>query len=143
MNFFDAWIKNSKAINNLLPRWDNILIWINNFFQNLQIEHNDNNPRKDLRVILIFLFSYLSVLFGMYADESFSYIQKEEMDRRILETEQQVSQALSELFKEVNIASFSVLNKLHVLWYSLYECVSDLKKNKKKNFFFKKMAQSL
>lgn len=51
--------------------------------------------------LLILLFCLFLVLFGMYADETFSYIQKEEMDRRILETEQQVSQSLSELFKEV------------------------------------------
>lgn len=49
------------------------------------------------------LFSYLllTVIFGMYADESYSYIQKDEMDHRVLDTEGHVSPALSDLFREV------------------------------------------
>lgn len=42
------------------------------------------------------------VLFGMYADDSYSYVQKEEMDRLVLESEGQISVALSDLFQEVN-----------------------------------------
>ena len=38
----------------------------------------------------------------MYADENYSYVQKDEMDRRVLETEGHVSQALSSLFREVS-----------------------------------------
>lgn len=41
------------------------------------------------------------MIFGMYADDSYSNVLKEEMDRRILETEGQVSHAVSELFSEV------------------------------------------
>lgn len=68
-------------------------------------------PFKDLLCGLVILTrgmreEKIKLLFGMYADESFSYIQKEEMDRRILETEQQVSQALSELFKECDQVSY-------------------------------------
>lgn len=37
----------------------------------------------------------------MYADESYSYVQKDEMDRKVLETEGHVSPALSSLFREV------------------------------------------
>lgn len=43
------------------------------------------------------------VLFGMYADDSYSYVQKEEMDRLVLESEGQISVALSDLFQEVKI----------------------------------------
>lgn len=42
-----------------------------------------------------------AVIFGMYADESYSYVQKDEMDRKVLETEGHVSPALSSLFREV------------------------------------------
>jgi hypothetical protein len=42
-----------------------------------------------------------SVIFGMYADDSYSFVQKDEMDRCIIETEGQVSHAVSELFLEV------------------------------------------
>lgn len=38
----------------------------------------------------------------MYADDSYSYVQKEEMDRLVLESEGQISVALSDLFQEVN-----------------------------------------
>lgn len=44
-----------------------------------------------------------AVLFGMYADDSYSYVQKEEMDRLVLESEGQISVALSDLFQEVKI----------------------------------------
>jgi hypothetical protein len=44
-----------------------------------------------------------SVLFGMYADDSYSYVQKEEMDKLVLDSEGQVSNALSDLFLEVNL----------------------------------------
>lgn len=39
----------------------------------------------------------------MYADDSYSYVQKEEMDRLVLESEGQISVALSDLFQEVKI----------------------------------------
>ncbi|CAI9715032.1 ubiquitin carboxyl-terminal hydrolase 32-like [Octopus vulgaris] len=58
----------------------------------------------------------IKLLFGMYADEAFSYIQKEEMDRRILETEQQVSQSLSELFKECDQVTYEQFSS----WVSLH-----------------------
>ena len=51
------------------------------------------------------------VLFGMYADDSYSYVQKEEMDRLVLESEGQVSSALSDLFQEVIVCE--VLNIKH------------------------------
>lgn len=38
----------------------------------------------------------------MYADDSYSYVQKEEMDRLVLESEGQISVALSDLFQEVS-----------------------------------------
>lgn len=37
----------------------------------------------------------------MYADDSYTMVQKDEMDRRIIETEGQVSNAVSELFSDV------------------------------------------
>lgn len=43
----------------------------------------------------------VAVIFGMYADESYSYVQKDEMDRKVLETEGHVSPALCDLFREV------------------------------------------
>lgn len=43
-----------------------------------------------------------SVLFGMYADDSYSYVQKDEMDKLVLDSEGQISSALSDLFLEVN-----------------------------------------
>lgn len=39
----------------------------------------------------------------MYADDSYSYVQKEEMDRLVLESEGKISVALSDLFQEVKI----------------------------------------
>ena len=39
----------------------------------------------------------------MYADESYSYVQKDEMDRKVLETEGHVSSALCDLFNEVRL----------------------------------------
>ena len=39
----------------------------------------------------------------MYADETCSFIQKDEMDGRVLETEGHVSPALSQLFKDVSV----------------------------------------
>lgn len=49
-----------------------------------------------------------SVIFGMYADDSYSFVQKEEMDRCIIETEGQVSHAVSELFLEVLYVQFNL-----------------------------------
>ena len=46
----------------------------------------------------------------MYADESYSYVQKDEMDRRVLETEGQVSPALSSLFREVRSALLTAVH---------------------------------
>ncbi|XP_071094049.1 ubiquitin carboxyl-terminal hydrolase 32-like isoform X1 [Haliotis cracherodii] len=48
----------------------------------------------------------IKLIFGMYADESYSFVQKDEMDRRILETEGQVSTALSSLFRESDQVGF-------------------------------------
>lgn len=47
----------------------------------------------------------------MYADDSYSYVQKDEMDRLVLESEGQVSSALSDLFQEVIVCE--VLNVKH------------------------------
>ncbi|KAK7480047.1 hypothetical protein BaRGS_00028684 [Batillaria attramentaria] len=48
----------------------------------------------------------IKLIFGMYADESYSYVQKDEMDRKVLETEGHVSPALSNLFKESDQVSY-------------------------------------
>ncbi|OWF52140.1 Ubiquitin carboxyl-terminal hydrolase 32 [Mizuhopecten yessoensis] len=48
----------------------------------------------------------IKLIFGMYADESYTYVQKDDMDRRILETEGQVSTALSDLFLESDQVGF-------------------------------------
>lgn len=48
-----------------------------------------------------YLVSFL-VLFGLYANEALTHVQKEEMDRLVLATEGQVPQALSDLFKDVS-----------------------------------------
>lgn len=42
----------------------------------------------------------IKLIFGMYADESYSYVQKDEMDRKVLESEGHVSPALCDLFRE-------------------------------------------
>lgn len=42
----------------------------------------------------------IRLIFGMYADDTFSYVQKDEMDRKILATEEQVPPSLSELFAQ-------------------------------------------
>ncbi|XP_041349176.1 ubiquitin carboxyl-terminal hydrolase 32-like [Gigantopelta aegis] len=58
----------------------------------------------------------IKLIFGMYADESYSYVQKDEMDRRVLETEGQVSPALSTLFREsdqVNFETFYQWVRIH------------------------------
>jgi len=46
---------------------------------------------------------FISVIFGMYADDSFSVIQKDDMDRKIIATEEQVPPSLSQLFADVRI----------------------------------------
>ncbi|KAL3857432.1 hypothetical protein ACJMK2_012103, partial [Sinanodonta woodiana] len=48
----------------------------------------------------------IKLIFGMYSDDSFSYIQKDEMDRRIIATEEQVSSDIAELFRESDQVSF-------------------------------------
>ena len=45
---------------------------------------------------------YISVIFGMFADETFSYVQKDDMDRKIVAIEDQIPHALSDLFLEVS-----------------------------------------
>ncbi|KAK6968759.1 Ubiquitin carboxyl-terminal hydrolase 32, partial [Biomphalaria glabrata] len=58
----------------------------------------------------------MKLIFAMYCDESCSYVQKDEMDRRVLETEGQVSSALCSLFKEsdqVSYEQFSAWLKQH------------------------------
>ncbi|KAJ8312078.1 hypothetical protein KUTeg_009451 [Tegillarca granosa] len=42
----------------------------------------------------------IKLVFGMYSDDTYSYVQKDEMDRKVLETEGQVSGALSTLFAD-------------------------------------------
>ncbi|XP_076452524.1 ubiquitin carboxyl-terminal hydrolase 32-like isoform X2 [Babylonia areolata] len=42
----------------------------------------------------------IKLIFGMYADETYSYVQKDEMDRKVLESEGHVSPALCDLFRE-------------------------------------------
>ncbi|ESO97937.1 hypothetical protein LOTGIDRAFT_153048 [Lottia gigantea] len=42
----------------------------------------------------------MKLIFGVYADDSFSFVQKDETDKRILETEGQISTAVSDLFRE-------------------------------------------
>ena len=49
-------------------------------------------------------------MFGLYANEALTHVEKEEMDRLVLATEGQVPPALSELFKDVSLgATFSSL----------------------------------
>ena len=43
------------------------------------------------------------MVFGMFADESFSYVQKDDMDRKIVGIEEQIPPALSQLFLEVRV----------------------------------------
>ena len=50
----------------------------------------------------IWVIVILVVIFGMYADDTYSFVQKDEMDRRVLETEGQVSSSLSSLFHDVS-----------------------------------------
>ncbi len=45
----------------------------------------------------------VSVLFGVYANEALTHVQKEEMDSLVLSTEGQAPQELSDLFREVSI----------------------------------------
>ncbi|KAL8573322.1 hypothetical protein ACOMHN_032784 [Nucella lapillus] len=42
----------------------------------------------------------IKLIFGMYADESYSFVQKDDMDRKVLESEGHVSPALCDLFRE-------------------------------------------
>ena len=47
----------------------------------------------------------------MFADESFSYVQKDDMDRKIVAIEDQIPHALSDLFLEVgDIVTIVTLN---------------------------------
>ncbi|BFZ19073.1 hypothetical protein BsWGS_22113 [Bradybaena similaris] len=58
----------------------------------------------------------IKLIFAMYCDETYSYVQKDEMDRRVLESEGQVSQALCSLFREsdqVSYEQFSYWLKSH------------------------------
>ncbi|KAK7088275.1 hypothetical protein V1264_022210 [Littorina saxatilis] len=48
----------------------------------------------------------IKLIFGIYADESYTFIQKDEMDRKVLETEGHVSPALCNLFRESDQVSF-------------------------------------
>ncbi|CAG2247856.1 USP6_32 [Mytilus edulis] len=48
----------------------------------------------------------IKLIFGMYADDSYTMVQKDEMDRRIIETEGQVSHAVSELFSDRDQVTF-------------------------------------
>ncbi|XP_005089176.1 ubiquitin carboxyl-terminal hydrolase 32 [Aplysia californica] len=78
-------------------------------------------PFKDLLCGLVILTKgtreeKIKLIFGMYCDDSCTYVQKDEMDRRVLETEGQVSPALSSLFKvsdQVSYDQFSMWLKLH------------------------------
>ncbi|KAJ8312385.1 hypothetical protein KUTeg_009758 [Tegillarca granosa] len=51
--------------------------------------------------MICIVFDFFIVVFGMYSDDTYSYVQKDEMDRKVLETEGQVSGALSTLFADV------------------------------------------
>ncbi|CAL1537349.1 unnamed protein product, partial [Lymnaea stagnalis] len=58
----------------------------------------------------------MKLIFAMYCDESCSYVQKSEMDRRVIDIEGQISPALSTLFQEcdqVSYEQFSQWLKLH------------------------------
>ena len=46
---------------------------------------------------------YVTVIFGLYANESLSHVQKEQMDALVLATEGQVPQELSDLFRDVSM----------------------------------------
>ncbi|GFR71289.1 ubiquitin carboxyl-terminal hydrolase 32 [Elysia marginata] len=48
----------------------------------------------------------MKLIFGMYCDDSCTFVQKDEMDRRVLESERQISPALSTLFRESDQVSF-------------------------------------
>ena len=48
-------------------------------------------------------------MFGLYANEALTHVQKEEMDRIVLATERQVPQALSQLFLDVSRPQQKVL----------------------------------
>ncbi|XP_059179325.1 ubiquitin carboxyl-terminal hydrolase 32-like isoform X2 [Physella acuta] len=48
----------------------------------------------------------MKLIFAMYCDDSCTYVQKDEMDKRVIETEGQVSPALSNLFKESDQVSY-------------------------------------
>ncbi|KAH9503865.1 Ubiquitin carboxyl-terminal hydrolase 32 [Bulinus truncatus] len=48
----------------------------------------------------------MKLIFAMYCDDSCSYVQKDEMDKRVLETEGTVSPALSNLFRESDQVSY-------------------------------------
>ncbi|XP_052801941.1 ubiquitin carboxyl-terminal hydrolase 32-like [Mya arenaria] len=48
----------------------------------------------------------IKLIFGMYGDDTFSMIHKDEMDRKIVTTEEQVPAALSELFAETDQVSY-------------------------------------
>lgn len=48
----------------------------------------------------------LKLIFGMFADETFSYVQKDDMDRKILAIEDQIPHALSDLFLEADQVTY-------------------------------------
>ena len=54
-----------------------------------------------------------AVIFSMYCDESGGFVQKDEMDKRVLEVEGHVSPALSDLFRVVSIVTSSSVAPIH------------------------------
>lgn len=66
----------------------------------------------------------IKLLFGMYADDSYSYVQKEEMDRLVLESEGQISVALSDLFQENDQVSFDYFR----LWVKKHPDATEMTK---------------
>ncbi|KAK3792374.1 hypothetical protein RRG08_045918 [Elysia crispata] len=52
----------------------------------------------------------MKLIFGMYCDDSCTFVQKDEMDRRVLESERQISPALSTLFRESDQVSFDTFS---------------------------------
>ena len=67
---------------------------------------------------MIFACFLVAVLFGLYANEALTHVQKEEMDRLVLATEGQVPQALSFLFKDVSKYHLHKLTFHHQRWSS-------------------------
>ncbi|XP_062601497.1 ubiquitin carboxyl-terminal hydrolase 32-like isoform X2 [Saccostrea cucullata] len=66
----------------------------------------------------------IKFLFGMYADDSYSFVQKEEMDRLVLESEGQVSNALSDLFSENDQVTFDYFR----LWVKAHPDATEMTK---------------